>query len=267
MMASLHPEIDSKLDTLLADNKIPNIIFHGPAGAGKRILVNKFIKRIYADCEADMNEWVMSVNCAHGKGIKFVRDDIKFFAKTNIGGKPLFKTVLLTNADKLTSDAQSALRRCIELYAHNTRFFIVVENKYKLLRPILSRFCELYIPQPKIRGIRTNLHKHVVSGCFSNETRCAKRIIGKLNERITSCNLDRSSILDLADELYEKGYSASDIIDCVEEMNIPDKKKFQLLIAFRRARSNFRCEQMLMTFVLTFALIRSDYDLENVRFM
>ena len=41
-----------------------------------------------------------------------------------------------TNADKLTIDAQSALRRCIELFSHNTRFFIVVEDKNKLLRPI-----------------------------------------------------------------------------------------------------------------------------------
>jgi hypothetical protein len=55
----------------------------------------------------------------------------------------------LFNADRLTSDAQFALRRCIELYNHNTRYFIVTCDKYKLMKPILSRFCELYVPPPQ----------------------------------------------------------------------------------------------------------------------
>ena len=78
--------------------------------------------------------YVMNVNCAHGKGIKFVREELKFFAKThiNIKGSGHFKTIILSNADKLTIDAQSALRRCIELFSHTTRFFIIVEDKYKL---------------------------------------------------------------------------------------------------------------------------------------
>ena len=72
----------------------------------------------------------MTVNCAHGKGIKFIRDELKFFAKTNIQSNTgaSFKTITLINADFLTIDAQSALRRCIELFSHNTRFFIIVKN-------------------------------------------------------------------------------------------------------------------------------------------
>ena len=66
--------------------------------------------------------------------------------------------MLLLNADKLTIDAQSALRRCIELYSCSTRFFIVVEDKYKLLKPILSRFCDIYISLPLINGNLTNLN-------------------------------------------------------------------------------------------------------------
>ena len=56
------------------------------------------------------------------------------------------KTVILRNADKLTQDAQSALRRCIEIYSKSTRFIIIVENKDNILNPILSRFCSMFIP-------------------------------------------------------------------------------------------------------------------------
>ena len=75
----------------------------------------------------------MYVNCSHGKGIKFIREELKYFAKSQINsnGGDNFKSILLINADKLTFDAQSAIRRCIELFSYNTRFFIVVEDKYK----------------------------------------------------------------------------------------------------------------------------------------
>ena len=85
---------------------------------------------------------------------------LKFFAKSNIQSKngDFFKSIILFNADKLTTDAQSALRRCIEKYSHTTRFFIVVENKDKLLKPILSRFCDIYVPLPIIDGKHMSLH-------------------------------------------------------------------------------------------------------------
>ena len=50
----------------------------------------------------------MFINCAHGKGIKFIRENLKFFAKTHINvEKGLIKSIVLFNADKLTVDAPS----------------------------------------------------------------------------------------------------------------------------------------------------------------
>ena len=107
----------------------------------------------------------MYVNCSHGKGIKFIRDELKFFAKTHINsnGGDIFKSIVLLNGDNLTMDAQSALRRCIELFSYNTRFFIIIEDKNKLLNPILSRFCEIYIPEyVNEKNEVINLHKHFI---------------------------------------------------------------------------------------------------------
>lgn len=268
MALDIHRDINSKLDRLLEANKIPNMIFHGPAGGGKRVLVNQFIARIYGGDKKLVDDCVMDVNCAHGKGIKFVRDDIKFFAKANMKGGNLFKIVLLTNADNLTSDAQSALRRCIELYTHNTRFFIIVEDKYRLLRPILSRFCEIYVPEPIVGDRRVNLHEHVLDNCFGSERRHNKTLVPRLSKLLNSSAITtHKQVLDMAEKLYEKGFCALDLIDYIERMDICDKKKYQYLLVFRRIKREFRNEKLLMTLIMTFLFLRSEYDLENMTFM
>ena len=148
---NFHEEIKSKLDYFIKGNKIPHIVFHGPSGAGKRTILEYLIMNIYKNNE-NIKKYVMYINCAHGKGIRFIRDELKFFAKTNIQNKKgtIFKSIVLFNADKLTTDAQSALRRCIEQFSHTTRFFIVIDEYRKLLKPIISRFCNIQVPLPSI---------------------------------------------------------------------------------------------------------------------
>ena len=172
----IHESIVRRLDEFILKNKIPHIIFHGPSGSGKQTLVREFIQRIYEGDKIKIKTHVMTVNCSHGKGIQFIREELKFFAKANAqtksnidGGKSSeFKVITLLNAHHLTVDAQSALRRCIELFSYNTRFFIVVENKDKLLNPILSRFCDIFVPEPNIieNGPTINLHQYVLSQQF-----------------------------------------------------------------------------------------------------
>ena len=111
----VHTEIISKLNHFYTNNRIPNIIFHGPTGSGKRTILNDFLNKIYNENKEAIKSYVLYANCAHGKGIKFVRDELKFFAKThvNMESSVCFKSIVLTNAESLTTDAQSALRRCI----------------------------------------------------------------------------------------------------------------------------------------------------------
>ena len=130
------------------------------SGSGKRYILNKFLNNIYNYNKQIIKEYVMYVNCAHSKGIRFIRDELKFFAKTNIQNQNglFFKSIVLFNAGNLTTDAQSALRRCIEQFSHTTRFFIIIEDTNLLLKPILSRFCNIHIPLPIINNKRVSLH-------------------------------------------------------------------------------------------------------------
>ena len=168
-------------------------------------------------------------------------------------------------------DAQSALRRCIELFSHNTRFFIIVEDKYKLLRPILSRFCEIYISEPEYKGKYINLYKYNLEETFKLTNIKNQRnewLKKELHKSITS-NITESDLQKLVIKLYEKAYSGLDVIKLIEDGNIVIdlEKKYELLIAFNKVRKEFRNEKLLLMFILNFVYIDKDRKLENISFM
>jgi DNA polymerase III delta prime subunit len=276
MILNIHESIKQKLEYFKSIHKIPNIIFHGTSGSGKRTIVNEFIKDIYNNEKDKIKSLVMYVNCAHGKGIKFIREDLKFFAKTHINsnGGDVFKSIILLNADKLTMDAQSALRRCIELFSHNTRFFIVVEDKYNLLKPILSRFCEIYVPEPTINGEIVNLYKYNMNLTFNLNEVKKQRIESLKKELIKLKNkkLGVEQMMTFCEKMYEKGYSGLDILNLLQtsnflELEISIEKKYEFLVCFNKVKKEFRNERIIMLFILNFLFLSSELSLENISFM
>ena len=265
MSLIIHQKIKEKLEYFHNNHKIPNIIFNGSSGSGKSTIVNNFIDLIYEGDKVKIRDFVMYVNCAHGKGIKFIRDELKFFAKTHINsnGGNTFKSIILLNGDKLTMDAQSALRRCIELFSHNTRFFIIVEDKYKLLKPILSRFCEIYIPEPEYKGKIINLYKYNLDEIFKQTN------INNTRSELKPITLE-TDLIAFITKLYEKGYSALDVIKLLEDgyvIKLGDIKKYELLVAFNKVRKEFRNEKLLILFILNFTFLDLETNLDNISFM
>jgi len=252
------------------------MIFHGPSGSGKRTIVNEFIHKIYDNNKDKIKSFVMYVNCSHGKGIKFIREELKLFAKTHINsnGGNIFKSIILLNADKLTIDAQSALRRCIELFSHNTRFFIIAEDKYNLMKPILSRFCEIYVSEPVINGKTENIYQYNLNCVFNmkdiknhHQDWLKKELQKLINKKIII-----EELISLCNKLYEKAYSSLDILNLLENTNfleniITNEKKYECLLCFNRIRKEFRNEKLLILFILNFLFLSSEVSLENISFM
>lgn len=250
----IHENIRKKIDFFLETNKIPHIIFHGSSGTGKRTIVFDFLNRIYKNDKQKIKTNVMFVNCAHGKGIKFIREELKFFAKTNIQSNSgvLFKTIILMNADFLTMDAQSALRRCIELFSYNTRFFIIVENKHKLLNPILSRFCEIYVPEYIVGGKVINLHQYQIDSHMDISSYENKKYMWFI-EKIPAVGSrpTQSCLIDLSTECYEKGISCLDVMNFIERCEFWNKKDItQFQMVFYNIKSEYRCEKLLLFYIL-----------------
>ena len=255
----IHQKIQDKLDYFHKSNKIPNIIIHGSSGTGKKTIIHNFLHKIYQGDKHKIKTNVMFVNCAHSKGIKFIREELKFFAKTNIQsntGVP-FKSIVLFNADYLTIDAQSALRRCIELFSFTTRFFIVVENKHRLLNPILSRFCEICVPEyMDDDGNAINLHQYNLNKKFDfKEYENFKK--EWVNEQMANIidirELHHNHLLNLVNQMYENGYSCLDLIDWLKNSKNhtwDDLKKSNIIMQYQTRKSEFRCEKMLMFHLL-----------------
>ena len=278
-MLDNHAHIQSKLDYFISSKKIPNIIFHGSSGSGKRTITDDFLYKIYDGNREKMKKHIMTVECSHGKGIKFIREDLKFFAKSHIQSNQgaNFKSIVLLNADSLTIDAQSALRRCIELFSHNTRFFIVVENRERLLNPILSRFCEIYV-SPFVLPIKYDTDnvltrpatmsptELVVKEAVSPLPTTTETLYQELCEKYSSTNENFNEtvkqIINDATEWCEAGYSALKWIECLRCMESP--KKTMITMCYHKIKPDVRSEKLLVYYAIYFTFVSSNEDLENI---
>jgi DNA polymerase III delta prime subunit len=171
-------------------------------------------------------------------------------------------------------DAQSALRRCIELFSHNTRFFIIIEDKYNLLKPILSRFCEIYVAEPEYNNEIINLYKYNIDEIFKMKDVKSQHLekLKKLIEKSMTSKINLGELINFSLKLYEKGYSAMDIIELLEKNKllinkINNEKKYELLITYNKVRKEFRNEKLLILFILNFLFLSSELTLENISFM
>lgn len=253
-LLDIHSNIKDKLDTFLKNNNVPHLLFYGPHGSGKKTLVEWFINKIYPN-RIEYKENVMNINCALGKGIQFIREEIKQFAKSHVFSRNKFKTILLFNADRLTVDAQSALRRCIEVFSKSTRFFVIVESKQQLLRPILSRFCDIYVYYPCIDDKSINLHVYLKNKNQTNEyIKFTKNRTSQFNRLISKCSCNDTNLFDIVDDMYDKGYSCSDVINYY-------KTPYNIKMLYYSIKNHHKNEKLLMYYIL-FIIFRNKDNLE-----
>lgn len=253
----MHENIKAHLDTFIETKKLPNIIFHGESGSGKRRLVHNFINKLYNYDKKLIEENVMIKNCIFDQGIDFIRNEFKYFSKS-ISSQNI-KIIILYNADKLTYDAQSAMRRIIECYNHTTRIFCIVNNLENILSPILSRFYILYISNYTKEYKLINLwHKEYALG-FNEQQQLY--LTNQLKRTPKKCNIDK--ILTLSSNLYNKGYYANVIIEHLKNST----NMTSLLFLYNAIKYEMHDELCLIQLVLIMYSLRSKKDLENIFIM
>jgi len=131
-------ETISRLKVIGKHGNMPNLIISGPPGCGKTTSIHCLALELLG--KQNYKNAVLELNASDSRGIDVVRNKIKMFAQQKVTlPQGRHKIIILDEADNMTSSAQQALRRTMELYSNTTRFALACNVSSKIIEPIQSR--------------------------------------------------------------------------------------------------------------------------------
>ena len=160
------------LQSYLQNEKIPNLIFYGPNGCGKttvsRILSEKYLGKYHKICNMEV---IGSIY--RGKNVVTEKNDkkktadkssdcpniVNFIRKTVLLPDNKCKIVTIYDFDCMTTEAQMALRRIIEIYSHKVRFIFICNDLNNVIEAIQSRTIPFKFNSISIDDIKSRLHE------------------------------------------------------------------------------------------------------------
>ena len=115
------------------DKSIPHLLLSGPPGIGKTTMAKMLVHEIGIE---DFD--VLEINASRETGIGVVvREKITSFVQMIPFGP--FKVVLLDEADRLSPEAQDALKGVMEEYASHSRFILTCNTPSRIVPALHSR--------------------------------------------------------------------------------------------------------------------------------
>lgn len=178
------------LSCFLKEEKFPNLLFEGDPGIGKTTSALAFSKEFLGK---DFKTNFIELNASNNRGIEVIRNLIKDFIKHR-GFSNNLKIILFDEADYLTNEAQSSLRRVMEKYYGHIRFIFTVNNSKKIIPAIKSRVLSLKFKKPEVPEILNFIASLPVNISEKNAMTIINHCNGDLRKIITT--LSSKSFMD-----------------------------------------------------------------------
>ena len=173
------------------------MLFYGPPGTGKTSTILALAKELYGP--EMFRTRVLELNASDERGISIVREKVKDFARMQLSNPPLhykdrypcppYKIIILDEADSMTQDAQSALRRTMETYSKITRFCLVCNYVTRIIDPLASRCSKFRFKsldqgnaKMRLQDIADNENVRLEQGAVDTLIKCSE---GDLRKAIT----------------------------------------------------------------------------------
>lgn len=135
----LHPFLAAKIQQMIQDKNIPNIILTGTPGIGKTTTLLCIARALYG---GRVNDAVLELNASDDRGIKS-NDSIDSFCKhkldidTNLYCSQ--KLIIFDEADNITEKAQEQLKSLMDKHGNSTRFAFTSNDSNKIIESIQSK--------------------------------------------------------------------------------------------------------------------------------
>jgi replication factor C subunit 3/5 len=183
---SYNASVSDRLSALAANPaSMPHLFFYGPSGSGKKTRVAALLRDLYGPGADKLKldkrvfktptDRVVEINMVTsnyhielspgdaGLNDRFVVQDVikEMAANRNIASMasgdsnaPTFKTVVLVEVERLSRQAQAALRRTMEKYASSCRLILCSNSQSKVIDPLRSRCLGIRIAAPSVNEVR-----------------------------------------------------------------------------------------------------------------
>lgn len=189
----LSKEMKPVVQKILDTGKIPSMTLWGHTGTGKSSIIN--ILRNQLDVEYEY----INASKKETRGIDVVSEIIvPYCEKVSFNEN---KIMDLREAEKLTPDAQTALKDVIEEHSDDTSFILTTNNPNKIDKALFGR-CKLYKVQP---DSKKEVARHIAQICKKESISISKEdIVGLVKKFFPDI---RSMIMELDSETVEGKFS------------------------------------------------------------
>eukprot|EP00742_Colponemidia_sp_Colp-10_P007428 GILJ01007998.1.p1 GENE.GILJ01007998.1~~GILJ01007998.1.p1 ORF type:complete len:365 (-),score=49.20 GILJ01007998.1:159-1139(-) len=172
---------------MVDSNDFPHMLFYGPSGGGKKTRVMALLREVYGSgvekMKVEHRQFKVSPTSSTTVDVAIVSSNyhieltpadagyydrivvqqlIKEMAQSHpldSTGQRTFKVVVLNEVDRLSREAQAALRRTMEKYMSACRLVLVCQSPSKVIAPVRSRCLGIRVAAPTHEEIVTVLHQ------------------------------------------------------------------------------------------------------------